>query len=468
MMIRLLLAIAAVIAEIGCPVAASAQTAGAGAAALALEGCASDLKYLNQITGWQVRWPQELARLASAPKTRRAAALEDWRGAAAALSQDRAALRASQAGAAPAPVVLRVLAQMEALAASPLAPGLREPAWRDLLDEELRPAIRTYGRFLRNEYLPRAPVGSGLANSPTGTDCFERAAKTWTSRTLSTSAIEAMGAELMSRYRRELADLADVDQSQLPALLATLRDPDRYGDTSRDDIVRISRSAIDRAAAAIPRWFDGPSPGPLKIEPIERSLEVSLPAGYFEPAQGAADAVYRINLSNPSGRRAMAEVIAFHEGLPGHALAFDRAAGRGTFSSGFVEGWAIYAEHLADEMKLYSGIDDRIGKVAKHLWAASRLIVEPGLHVRGWSRDSAIAFMRDNTALPLSEIEIEVDRYLAMPGQSLSYMVGYESIRRARASSEQKAGAAFDLRAFHHTLLAAGPRPLDQLEREFE
>ena len=163
----------------------------------------------------------------------------------------------------------------------------------------------------------------------------------------------------------------------------------------------------------------------------------------------------------------MVEAIAFHEGVPGHHLAFSSATTPGIFNSGFVEGWAIYAEHLADELGLYSRPEDRMGAAAKHLWASARLIVEPGLHVHGWSRDRAIAFMRENTPLSDEEIGVEVDRYLALPGQSVAYMVGYDAIRRARERTRQRDGAAFDLKAFHRRLLAPGSQSLDEIEAAF-
>jgi uncharacterized protein (DUF885 family) len=162
----------------------------------------------------------------------------------------------------------------------------------------------------------------------------------------------------------------------------------------------------------------------------------------------------------------MAEVIAFHEGVPGHHLASIASGGQGGFNSGFGEGWAIYAEYLADEMHLYSTKRDRMGMMAKHLWAASRLIVEPGLHVHGWSRNEAIRFMLDHTALPRKEIEIEVDRCISMPGQSLSYMLGYDRFRQMRERAEKDLGPKFDLAKLHRLLLAKGMRDLDDVDSE--
>lgn len=158
----------------------------------------------------------------------------------------------------------------------------------------------------------------------------------------------------------------------------------------------------------------------------------------------------------------MAEVIAFHETIPGHHLFYtypQQPAGSHT-NAGIIEGWAIYAEYLADEMGLFSSTLDRQGMIAKHLWAASRLLVEPGLHLHHWSREQAIQFMLDNTLLSRMEIEIEVDRYIAMPGQSLSYMLGANLIMDERERAHAALGKKFDIAAFHHVILAPGGRPL--------
>ena len=450
--------------------AAAAQIAGGGSAAAPMIGCGGDLARLNQLSGWQMSWPAELQALANRGPEQQRAALERWRHAPAALRMDVVALRAglSRGDAAPAPVARRVLAQVDGLLASgPVAPGLKDPEWRRLLDGELRTEIRTYARFLRREYAPKAPPASSLATRPGGEACFAKAIASWTSLDLSPAEVEALGASLLARYRAELTTLARRPPQDSAAVLDELRARGAHGDATRGSILSISTAAIARAEAATPAAFGYDRAPHLKVVPIVPALESSLPAGFYDPATKDSPAAYQINLSRPAERRLMAEVIAFHEGFPGHHLAFSMAQRPGVFNSGFVEGWGIYAEHLADELNLYSSSEDRMGAVAKHLWATSRLIVEPGLHVHGWSREKAIEFMRANTALSDDEIAIEVDRYLGVPGQSIAYMVGYAEILKARDRTQKRQGAAFDLPAFHRALLEPGPRSLKDLEREF-
>ncbi|MFT7561134.1 MAG: hypothetical protein ACI93R_003059 [Flavobacteriales bacterium] len=147
---------------------------------------------------------------------------------------------------------------------------------------------------------------------------------------------------------------------------------------------------------------------------------------------------------------------------PRGTLASDAQSG----TSGLSEGWAIYAEYLADEMGLYSSTLDRQGMMAKHLWAASRLIVEPGLHLRGWSREQAIAFMMKNTVMSRTEIELEVDRYIAMPGQSLSYILGSDLIMFERKRAREIMGSRFDIKEFHNVVFGSGLRSLHEVRAD--
>ncbi len=162
--------------------------------------------------------------------------------------------------------------------------------------------------------------------------------------------------------------------------------------------------------------------------------------------------------------RAIGEAVAFHEVVPGHhlqiAIAMEREGlpdiARFLGNSAFSEGWALYAERLADELGLYTGDADRFGMLSNFAWRAVRLVVDTGLHALGWERERAVALLLAHTALAREQAEAEIDRYIAMPGQATSYMVGYDEIRRLRAEAEAALGPGFDLRAFHDRVLEAG------------
>jgi uncharacterized protein (DUF885 family) len=437
----------------------------------ALDGCRSDLSRLNQMFGWQVRWPGEWAAMARMDDGQIRAAIGRWEAAPAALADDLAALRRADFRRAPEVVSMRVLAQVRALLTSlrVAPPRLRESApadlradWNRLFVDRIVPAIARHEAFLGTEYRPSVSAGLGDAQ------CFRRSAAYFTSLDLGPEEIERTGRRLLGETEAELARLHGISPARIPALLASLRTRQEPGFTE-DRLVEISRAAITRAEAAVPRLFSRPIQMPVAVEPMPRTMEASFPAGFYRAPDedgGDGNAAYVINRSRPADRRLMAEVIAFHEALPGHHIGLGLGYPEGVFNSGFVEGWAIYAEYLADEAGLYSSNLDRTGMITKHLWAASRLVVEPGLHVHGWSRQQAIDFMLHHTALSQEEIALEVDRYIALPGQSLAYMLGYDRIAAARRYAERRMGRRFDLRQFHDVVWSAGPRPLDQMDAD--
>ena len=203
------------------------------------------------------------------------------------------------------------------------------------------------------------------------------------------------------------------------------------------------------------------------MEPIPDFLAADAPyAYYFPPAiDGSRPGTYFINTADPAGSsRTEAESIAFHEAIPGHHLQitisqeidglpeFQRHDG----TTSYVEGWGLYAERLADEMGLYSGEIDRLGMVTADSWRSARLVVDTGLHALGWSRQQAIDYFVEHTPVPTEQIAPEVDRYLAIPGQALSYKIGQHEIQRLRAHATDALGESFDIAGFHDVVLGSG------------
>jgi uncharacterized protein (DUF885 family) len=180
-----------------------------------------------------------------------------------------------------------------------------------------------------------------------------------------------------------------------------------------------------------------------------------------------------INTYQPEKQsRAILEATAFHEAYPGHHTQFTLAqertdlhpVSRYFFLSGFGEGWALYTERLADEMGLYSSDLDRLGMLSNEAWRAARLVVDSGMHGKGWSREQAIDYMNSHTSNPEALNIAEVDRYIAVPGQATSYLLGALEIRRLRELAEAELGSDFDIRRFHDQVLQDGAIPLTQLE----
>lgn len=454
-------------------------TADGGFTSTPVKECHSDLHYFNQVSGWQAAWPAQWEVLTVSNSEGLEKAIEYWASAPRALMEAREVLQLGieTNQTAPRAVVSRVYQQARDLSArlSDRDPSYyfadetdtNKARWNLQMTEAIAPAVEEFASFLEMTYLPEASPVPGLAGVKAGAECFAQAAKWWTTLSLTPEEIEGAGRRLLAQTRKELL-ATDHDGEGFAAIVLQLRQAQEHDQTTTEQLKEISAAAIARAINRANVMFKVDSLSDVTVEEMPVHMQASFPAGFYRPAQNDLPAAYIINPSRPGERRLMAEAIAFHETVPGHHLffAYPRKSGSSAFNAGIVEGWAIYAEYVADELGLYSSNFDRQGMIAKHLWAASRLVVEPGLHLHGWSRDEAIKFMLDNTALSQPEIEIEVDRYLALPGQSLSYMLGADLIMGERQCAMKIMGDAFDIKEFHDVILSPGVRPLSELRHD--
>jgi len=285
----------------------------------------------------------------------------------------------------------------------------------------------------------------------------------------------------MARIQSDMRTIAErsFGTSDVPALITRLRTDSQYTFRSREEIIETATRAIARAKEAIPRWFGRLPKANLIIDPCKPYEEKKGCPNSYVPglADGSRPGRWRINAGNPTSQpRALLEGTAFHEGIPGHhlqvALAQEREGAhplsRFLIFSGFAEGWALYAERLADEMGLYSSDRDRFGDLGLQALRAARLVVDPGLHVLGWSRSQAIDYMLAHVPQSRDYIESEVDRYIANPGQATAYMIGRMEIDRLRHEAEQRLGPRFDIREFHDRVLEQGSVPLPLLRSHIE
>jgi uncharacterized protein (DUF885 family) len=241
----------------------------------------------------------------------------------------------------------------------------------------------------------------------------------------------------------------------------------------RDDLIKYTEAALARAKAAIPQYFNLMPKADVRIEPYPKYREKNAPNEYNPPAEdGSRPGLFYISAYQAETKsRAPQESTAFHETIPGHhmqiGIALERKdihpIGRYIYNSGYAEGWALYAERLADEMGLYSSDLDRLGMLSSQAFRAARLVVDSGIHTMGWTRQQAIDYMLAHTAEAPSDIESEVDRYIIYPGQATAYMLGMLEIRRARDMAQQTMGPKFTLKAFHDRVLEDGGVPITYL-----
>jgi uncharacterized protein (DUF885 family) len=342
----------------------------------------------------------------------------------------------------------------------------------------VRPAFARYRAFLADELLPRARSDDepGLSAVPGGADAYASLVRGHTTTDLDAATIHRIGLDEIARIDAELASLAGrtIGADGLADALRRLRsDPALHFETPEQVFETADRS-LARARAAIPAWF-GTLPAALceVVEMARHEGEHSTIAYYREPAaDGSRPGRYYINTTHPTTRpRYEAEVLAFHESIPGHHLQIAIGQERtdlptfrryGGFTA-YIEGWGLYTERLSDEMALYSGDLDRIGVLSFDGWRASRLVVDTGMHALGWTRQRAIDFMLEHTALAPNNVANEVDRYISMPGQALAYKIGQLELLRLRAHARDRLGPAFDIKAFHDTVLTESSLPLSVL-----
>jgi uncharacterized protein (DUF885 family) len=450
---------------------------------------------VNQMFGWQVSLPRLAAVQPVGTDDLRQQALTRWRGLDTQIDNEIANLREGlrQGYSAPRVNVRRVIQQMEELVAMPPAQSpFASPMQRDsnpefrrefeqVMANDLYPAVRRYRDFLVNEYLPASREAIGIVGNPAGVDCYRAAVRSFTTLDVPAREIHEIGLREMAKIQNEMRTIAQrsFNTTDVPGLLERFRTEPQYLFRTRQEIVDYAAAAIQRGKEAMPRWFGRLPQSDVVIEPYQEFEEKSAPgASYETPSEdGTRPGKYRINTYKPDEQtRVGIESTAFHESIPGHhlqlAIAQERQGAhiitRFMGNSGFSEGWGLYSERLADEMGLFSSDMDRMGLLSNEALRAARMVVDPGIHVLGWTREQAIDYMLAHTAENRQAVENEVDRYIGWPGQATAYMLGNLEIRRLREMAERELGSRFDIRTFHDKVLEDGSVPLPFLRAKIE
>ncbi len=385
-------------------------------------------------------------------------------------------------------VVEQIDAQLSADPESSVFMAIRTPgafnddetaAWKTelagIVRDTIYPAYQRYRDYIAKHVLPagRGEDTPGICHLEGGDEWYRRAIKRHTSVNLSADEIHEIGLAQISKLEDEYRELgAEVlGTSDIEEIYSRLRDdPDLHFETG-PQVREAAEVALAKAKEAMVNWF-GRLP---QADCFVQETPSGPTAFYFPPAtDGSRPGTFFVNTTDPtSWGRYEVEAIAYHEGIPGHHLQlaiageltdvpeFRKHAG----VTAYAEGWGLYTERLADEMGLYSGPLERIGMLSADSMRAGRLVVDTGIHAKGWTRQQAIDFMVKNSPLHLGTIEPEIDRYIGMPGQALAYMIGRLEIVRMRKEAEEAMGGRFDIKGFHDTVLCSGLVPLDTLDR---
>ncbi len=351
---------------------------------------------------------------------------------------------------------------------------------RTLITTAVVPAYRDLLTFYTAEYAPKCRATVGIGATPGGADYYAYRARAMTTTAMTPAQIHALGLAEVARIGAAMDAVAkEAGYPTRAAFVAHMRtDPAFYTKTPQEllDKAAATNKAIDdwlpRLIGTLPRL-------PFSVKPIPPDQAEGTTTAYSEAgsvAQGRAG-VYRVNTSHLD-QRPLYELpaLTLHEAAPGHQtqLSLQQELKLPEFRkhlasfTAFVEGWALYAESLGDEMGLYDTPEKKMGRYSYEMWRACRLVVDTGIHVEGWSRTRAIDYMLANTALTRHNVEAEVNRYITWPGQALAYKVGELTIKRLRAKAESALGPKFDERGFHDAVLENGPVPMDVLEAHID
>lgn len=346
-----------------------------------------------------------------------------------------------------------------------------------VIEDTVIPAYRKLDKYFNEKYLPEATETIGLSQLPNGSAWYEHQARSYTTTRLTPDEIHRIGLDEVKRIRDEMmAIIREVEfEGDFHEFLEFLRtDPQFYFDTP-EALYQEYLATSKRIDPELVKLFGKLPRMPYGVKPIPDSIAPNTTTAYYNrpAADGSRAGIYYVNLYKPEVRpKYEIEVLSVHEAMPGHHLqiALQQEIGdipmfrRFMGFTAFVEGWGLYSERLGYDLGLYQDPYSRFGQLTYDMWRAVRLVVDTGMHYKGWTRQQAIDFFKDNAAKTEHDIVNEIDRYIAWPGQALAYKIGQLKILTLRERAEIELGDKFDIRAFHDELLGAGALPLDLLE----
>jgi uncharacterized protein (DUF885 family) len=330
---------------------------------------------------------------------------------------------------------------------------------------------------METEYLPQAREEIALSSNPGGADCYPALVRYFATIEPAADQIHELGLEQVAGIRTEMQAIIDehFQGETIESLMKNLSVNPDYTFANRDEVLNYALDSLDASISAMPRVFGALPRAELLIKPYPAYREATGTGEYHASSEdGRRPGIYYIAVVEPTHRPiAGQQSVLYHEGYPGHHLQgaialelgdFVHPLARYLWNSGYGEGWALYAERLADELGLYSGPLDKIGLLSDQAARAARLVVDSGMHTRGWTRQQAVDYMLSNTAWPPAEVEAEINRYISWPGQANSYMLGMLEILSLRSLAEKELGRDFDIRGFHDRVLGFGSITLPMLK----
>ena len=452
--------------------------------------CRSELWNISQMGGWHSAYAQIATLQPVETVENKLQALARWSKFPAFIDQEIANLQSGveQGYTVPRPVAERVIAQIDGLLALPFDESpFYSPATRDesgnlaeplheIVEYEIYPALQRVRDYLQDEYLAVAREELSITAIPNGAECYEAMLRSYTTIDRSGREVYELGQATVAANKAGVIELgraayASEDFSEI--LQRAKSDPnDRFA--SRDELLEFSKAMVENAAREMPNWVGRMPEQAVAVVPFEEHEEGTGRSAHYNPGNASRPAEYRIPLHKPEDQsRGGAESVAFHETWPGHHLqvaTFQAVEGLHPVTqliwfSGPGEGWARYSEALAEEMGLYGSVT---GPIFRRAWPARGMVADPGIHLFGWTREEARAYMLEAGRFPESMGDDMVDRIAILPGQLTAYDSGGLEILALRRQAEEALGNDFDIREFHDKVLENGTIPLGYLRQHIE
>ena len=350
-----------------------------------------------------------------------------------------------------------------------------------IIAADVVPAYRNFQTYFNEQYLPKTRESIAATELPDGKAYYDFLARYYTTTELTAEQIHAIGLKEVARIHAEMEKVKAQTgfKGTLPEFFTYLRTDPRFFHETPEELLTAYRALSKRIdpelvkiSRIIPRM-------PYGVRPIPDSIAPDTTTAYYQPpaTDGSRAGFYYVNLYKPEVRPTWEMVpLSLHEAVPGHHFQFARGMEmpdapmfrKTAYFVAYGEGWGLYAEQLGTEMGLYEDPYDRFGQLTYEMWRAVRLVVDTGIHAKGWTREQAIAYFKDNAAKTDQDIINEIDRYIGTPGQALAYKIGQMKISELRAKAEKALGPSFDLREFNDTVLETGSVPLKALERHVD
>lgn len=345
------------------------------------------------------------------------------------------------------------------------------------IDEQVMPAYDDYFTFMVTEYLPNARESVGASELPNGEAFYQNRIKHYTTLDMTADEIHEIGLQEVARIRGEMLEAIEATgfDGDFDEFVEFLRTDDQFYPETAEELLHYAAWIAKKMDGQLPKLFKTLPRKPYGIAPVPEEIAPKYTTGRYSGTNRDDRAGFYWVNTYALDRRPLyqMEALTLHEAVPGHHLQ-NAIAGeledlpeyrQQTYISAFGEGWGLYSEYLGLEAGFYEDPYSNFGRLSYEMWRAARLVVDTGMHAKGWSRERAMDFMANNTALSLHNVKTEIDRYITWPAQALSYKLGELTIKRLRAEAEQQLGDKFDIREFHDAVLENGSVPLKVLEQ---